>query len=251
MMRLLFSILVLLNSLLIFSQNVSSGFEVGNNYYQRAEYDSALIYYQSIIEEGKTSPALYYNIGNAYYKKGLLAEAILYYERAAQLSPVDVDISQNLEIARAGTIDKIDPLPQIFYKQWINELKNFFSPDTWAIFTVVFIWLFFISLAVYVLSRIPSTRKLFFVSAIILFILMISSAWISYDRYGDITNSNSAIVFDTSVYVKSSPEEKSTNLFMLHEGTKVEILEELRNWRKIKLVNGSVGWIREEAIRVI
>lgn len=251
MTKLLLLFLILFHSLLIIAQDASTSFEAGNNYYQRAEYDSALIYYQSIIEEGKTSAALYYNIGNSYYKKGLLAEAILYYERAAQLSPDDVDIKQNLEIAHARTIDKIDPLPQIFYKKWISELKNFFSPDTWAIFTVIFFWLFFVSLAVYILSGIPSIRKLFFASAIVFFIFMISSAAISYDRYRNITSSNSAIIFDSSVYVKSSPEDKSTNLFLLHEGTKVEILEELSNWRKIKLANGSVGWIKEGAIRVI
>lgn len=242
---------VVLNSVLIYAQDASQNFNLGNEFYQKSEYDSALYYYQQILEQGKVSPALYYNLGNTYYKKGLLGEAILYYEKAALLAPDDPEINQNLEIARARTIDKIDPLPQIFYKHWISDLKNLFSPDTWSIIAVILLWLFFGSLAVYLLARQSGIRKSFFALAVVFLIFFITSAVIAYDRYENLTGGNSAIIFEQSVYVKSSPEEKSTNLFMLHEGTKVEVMDELSNWRKIRIANGSIGWIKENAIAVI
>ncbi|MGI8892233.1 MAG: tetratricopeptide repeat protein [Bacteroidia bacterium] len=242
---------IVLNSVFINAQDASQYFNLGNEFYQKTEYDSAFYYYQRILEQGKVSPALYYNLGNTYYKKGLLGEAILYYEKASLLAPDDPEINQNLEIARARTVDKIDPLPQMFYKRWISDLKNLFAPDTWSIIAVALLWLFFGSLAVYLLSRQTGMRKSFFALAIVFLIFFITSAVVAYDRYENLTGGNSAIIFTQSVYVKSSPEEKSTNLFMLHEGTKVEVMDELSNWRKIRIANGNIGWIKEDDLKVI
>ena len=251
MKRIIYLFLIVIGSSLAFANDATELFQQGNEYYRNAEYDSALTYYQRILDSGVTSPELYYNLGNTYYKKGMIGETILYYERALRLAPGDEEIRQNLEIAKANTIDKIDPLPQIFYKRWINEVKNSVSPDTWAVTSIVLLWLFFASLTVYVLSRITSIRKLFFSSAVIFLIFFVTSAVIAYDRYETVTGGNSAIIFEASVYIKSSPDEKSTDLFLLHEGTKVEILDELSEWRKIKIANGSIGWINQDAIRVI
>jgi tetratricopeptide (TPR) repeat protein len=251
MKRIIFLFFVTINSVFVSAEDAIQLFNLGNEHYQKSEYDSALYYYQQILEKGKVSPALYYNLGNTYYKKGLLGEAILYYEKAVRLAPDDGEIKQNLEIARARTVDKIDPLPRMFYKRWITGLKNLFSPDTWTIITIVLLWLFFGSLTVYLLSRKTPIRKSFFALAAALLLIFFISAVITYDRYENLTGGNSAIIFEQSVYIKSSPEEKSTNLFMLHEGTKVEVLDELSNWRKIRIANGSIGWIKENAIRVI
>lgn len=251
MNRILFLLLLFANLSYSHADEAVSFFSKANDYYQKAEFDSALMFYNKVLELDKVSSALYYNMGNSYFKKGMLAEAILFYEKASRLAPHDPEINQNLEIARARTIDKIDPLPQMFYNRWVMDIKNLFSPDAWSVAAVIFFWLFIGSLSFYLLSGKSSIKKISFASAIFLFVFFIFTAWIAYDRHQNLTGGHNAIIFETSVYVKSSPEDKSTNLFMLHEGTKVEILDEISEWRKIRIANGNIGWIKEDAIGVI
>jgi len=43
--------------------------------------------------------------------------------------------------------------------------------------------------------------------------------------------------------VRSEPNLRSNELFLLHEGTKLKVLETFQDWIKLELSNGAQGWI--------
>jgi len=57
---------------------------------------------------------------------------------------------------------------------------------------------------------------------------MKKDAWIMKDRL---------IVFAETASVKSEPKITATDAFVLHEGTKVYILESIANWKKVELTD--------------
>ena len=60
-----------------------------------------------------------------------------------------------------------------------------------------------------------------------------------------------AIIFAPSVYIKSSPDNNATDLFILHEGTKIILMDHLNDWYEVKIQNGNVGWIQKNTFEVI
>ncbi|MEY4595454.1 MAG: hypothetical protein RIQ47_1864 [Bacteroidota bacterium] len=223
----------------------------GNSAYQKKDYESAIKNYSAALSSSGRSVELEYNLANAYYKQGSIANAILHYERALRLDPSDEDIAFNLRIASLKTVDKIDVMPEIFYKRWINAIVTLFSEHTWSTLLLISVWGFFAALLSYFIAASTAIKKLSFSAAIVLLILAgcfysIASAAksIEYD-------SQAAIVMSTSAYVKSSPDEKGNDLLILHEGTKVGLLDELGEWKKIRIANGTVGWINVNAIESI
>ncbi len=226
-------------------------FEQANEAYQNGNYLKSIEYYNQIIENGFIASELYYNLGNAYFKLKKIPEAILNYERAARLDPSDEDIKFNLKIANLQTLDKIEPLPKLFYQQWWEYLANWLSSGTWSIVMICFIWLFFISLAGFLFIYSTIIKKISFLVAIFSFVFAILSFIFAETNYSEETSKDCAIIFSESVYIKSSPDIESTDLFILHEGTKVEVMEKVGDWIKIKLANGNVGWLPENTIEII
>jgi tetratricopeptide (TPR) repeat protein len=186
---------------------------------------------------------VYYNLGNAYFKAGNFAKAILNYERARKLNPDDEDITFNLKLASLKVVDKIETVPVIFYKRWIEQLSSFFNADTWATLLIMLVWVLFIVIAIYFMGRTVAIKKISFLFIIILCLLTFSTGIIAARSHARSSIDQQAIIMSSSVYVKSSPTEKGNDLFILHEGTKVDVLDELNEWSKIKIANGSIGWV--------
>ncbi len=222
-----------------------------NMAYQERNYANAIELYNSLLKEGQLAPELYFNLGNAYYKTGNVPQSILNYERALKMNPKDEDALFNLKIAKLKIIDKVDPVPQIFYKRWFESLTNLLSPDDWSTLLLVLLWLSLLSSLMYLFGHSVSLRKTGFILSLSFLALVLFSFAIASESNSKIHSEKEAIVMSASVYVKSSPDLRGNDLFIIHEGIKVELLDELKDWKKIKLINGNIGWLLAKDIEII
>ena len=218
----------------------------GNQQYLNGEYELAVETYTSIVDSGYSSSELFYNLGNAYYKSHDITMALVNYERAQILKPKDKDILHNLDVAREFVVDRIDILPEFFLKRaWVGFVKTF-DADLWAIMSLL---TFFLSLALflaYFFSKRVELRRVTFWTAILLMFLSLSALVFASQQNRFITRHNQAIILTPSVAIKSSPDDNSgTDLFLLHEGTKVTVDDELGDWREVVLSDGNRGWLKE------
>lgn len=223
----------------------------GDSAYMRDDYASAIQIYENLLKKGEAAD-VYYNLGNSYYKAGDIAKAILSYERALLLQPGNADIRANLEIARSKTIDKVVPVPEIFFVSWAKSLINSMSIDAWAKLGVVFFILLLVSLYLFFFSKQIVWKKTGFIAGLVLLAFVILSNVFAFQQKSELTNRNDAIVLSPSVTVRSTPSDSGTSLFILHEGHKVEIKDNsMREWKEIRLEDGKVGWVPAFAIEVI
>lgn len=218
-------------------------FEKGNSAYREKKYDEAITAYEKILEQGFRSDVVYYNLANAYFKDNNLSKAILNYERAKKLNPLDEEINFNLRLAYAATADKIEPLPLLFYERWWKSFVTKLTPTQWSYFAIGCVWLSLVAGIAYLFARTVAFKR----NAFLVMVGLLPVAgffYISaYSADSSFNGKKAAIIIDSNAAIKSSPDIKSTTLFILHEGTRVEITDEMQNWMEIKIANGNVGWI--------
>ena len=223
----------------------------GDLAYQRGNYQVAIADYRSLLKKG-VSADLYYNLGNAYYRTDSLAQAILCYERAYELAPGDDDIRFNLQFARSKTIDKITHESEMFFVTWYRGLVNFTGVDQWAKTALVAIFLALILVLVYLFSSSLLRRKVAFFSAIVLLVVFLAANLFAYQQKQTFEHSAGAIVMSSSVNVKKTPVANSSDAFVLHEGTRVEITDRsIKGWVGIHLADGRDGWMNPRALEEI
>ncbi len=225
--------------------------EQANQSYSSANYETAILEYESVINAGYESAGLYFNLGNAYFKTNNIPAAILYYEKAGKLDPTDESIQFNIDLANSRIIDKLEPLPQFFLKTWWKAARDTRNSDQWARLGIISFILLLISAAVFIISTTILTRKLSFWSGIVFLGIMALSLIFSVSGYNEYSRHSSGIVFTPTVTVKSSPSENSVDLFVIHEGIKVFINDQVEGWSEVRLANGNVGWIKNETYRPI
>ena len=219
--------------------------------YVRGQYQQAITQYEALLKQG-ASADLYYNLGNAYYRTENIPEAVLNYERALLLSPGDRDIRFNLQIARSKTFDKIVPESEMFFVTWYRSLVSMMSVDAWARTALVSLAITIILLLVYLFSERIWLRKAGFFGGVALLLLFVGANIFAWQQKKDLLNRKGAIIFAPSVTVKSTPAANGTDLFILHEGTKVVITDgSMKEWKEIRLADGKEGWIESKHIRVI
>jgi len=219
--------------------------------YVRGEYQSAIRSYESLLKQGVSSE-LYYNLGNAYYRTDNITRAVLNYERALLLSPGDSDIRFNLQIARSKTIDKIVPESEMFFVTWYHSCVNLMSVDGWGRLALVSLGIIIVLFLVYLFSSRVWMQKLGFFGGIALLVLFVISNFFAWQQRQNLLYRKGAIVVAPSVAVKSTPANNGTDLFVLHEGTKVIITDGLmKNWREIRLADGKKGWLESKTIEII
>lgn len=237
-------------------QQISSSLEdatkaEGDSAYMKNDYASAIQIYEALLNRGEAAD-IYYNLGNSYYKAGDIAKAILNYERALLLQPGNGDIRANLEIARSKTVDKVEPVPEIFFVSWTKSLINSMSVDSWAVCGVVCFILLIVSLYLFIFSKQIVLKKAGFISGIVFLAVTILANVFANQQKDELTNRNSAIVINPSVTVRSTPSESGTSLFILHEGHKVGVKDgSMKDWKEIRLEDGKVGWVPASAIEII
>ena len=233
------------------SDNTDDLWQRANTAYNSGDYAQAEACYTRILEQGLYSASLYYNLANAHFKQNELGKALLYYNRALRLRPNDEDIRHNLEYAKQSTKDSIEEIPEFFLKTWIKSLRGALSCTTWSILSLVMLATALAFGLIYMLAQRLSLRKTgFYLMAIAALLFVVTTAFAWSERNMLIKRSE-AIVMDSAVSIKSSPDRSATELFVLHEGTKVTIGEAIDGWAEVRIADGRKGWIEEERIERI
>lgn len=220
--------------------------------YQEGRWSDAVTAYEAILATGRTAPELQYNLGNAWFKAGEPARAILCYERALKLDPSYDDARYNLEYAREQTQDRIDVVPEFIIERWGRSACYLLDSDTWTVLFFVFGILFAGLLLTFLLSARTSWKRVGFYGGIVVLLLSLLCLDFAHWQLADYRKADSAIVMRPVCSAKSSPSEASAkDLFVLHEGTKVKILDEVGGWKNIELSDGRTGWVPAADIEVI
>lgn len=214
-----------------------------NTHYANAEYQEALNLYLQIEGTGMESATLYYNMGNTYFKMSYVPHAILYYEKALTLDPGNKDISYNLNIAQQECIDKIEPVPVFFLAQWVKDFRQGVSSNVWAWISLGLVTLAFVLLLAFYFAKGIGWRKAAFVLSMIIFLSAVIAGAFAWKNRSDVMRQDTAIVFSAVSSVKSSPDAQGKDLLVVHEGTKVVVLEQVGEWVRIELMDGRQGWI--------
>jgi tetratricopeptide (TPR) repeat protein len=219
--------------------------------YVRGDYQQAIKGYEAMLKQG-VSADLYYNLGNAYYRTENITRAVLNYERALLLSPSDRDIRFNLQMARSKTIDKIVPEQEMFFVTWYRSLINMASVDGWARTALIALALAIVLALVYLFSEPIWLRKVGFFGAIFLLALFVASNLFAHQQKQMLVNRRGAIITAPAVTVKSTPASQGTDLFILHEGTKVQVTDHsMQQWKRIRVADGQEGWVETSQIEII
>lgn len=247
--------LLLISSLLLSSTvllaDTTADMKRANELYIANQYDEAVQAYEGIVSSGYESSSLYYNLGNAYYRQNRIAPSILNYERALRLDPQNTDVQYNLALARAKTLDKIEANPKNIFEQWVDSLIYQTHTNIWAIWSMILFVCSLGLLLLYMLASLTWLRKTAFFSAAIMLIASILFFTFSYVQKQQIENKKEAIISLSTVTIKSSPDEQSSDLFIIHEGTKVSIKHQLGSWAQIETEDGNKGWLPLSTIEKI
>ena len=219
--------------------------------YAQGNYQQAINDYEQLLKQG-VSADLYYNLAGAYYRIDEMPRAVLNYERALLLSPGDADIRFNLQMARSKTVDKITPETEMFFVTWYHSLVNLTSVDGWARIALITLALAIVLALVYLFTEPVWLRKLGFFGALALLVCFVVANIFAYAQKQSFVNRSGAIVMASAATVKSTPSKQGTDLFILHEGTKVEITDgAMQQWKRIRLADGKEGWLETSQIEII
>ena len=224
---------------------------MGDSAYVRQQYQQAIADYEALLKKG-VSADVYYNLGNAYYRTDNITRAVINYERALLLSPGDPDIRVNLQLARSKTIDKIIPESEMFFVTWYRSLVNIMSVDGWATMSLVSLAIAIILALCYLFSGRVWMQKTGFFGALAMIVIFGLSNLFAWQQKDQLVNRTGAIVISPAAAVKSTPANGGTDLFIIHEGTKVEITDSsMKEWKEVRIADGKEGWIKASMIEMI
>jgi tetratricopeptide (TPR) repeat protein len=226
-------------------------FRQGTDLFSAGSYDKALETWIDLYKTGYRSAELEYNIGNAYFKMNNTPGAILFYERASLLKPADEDINYNLQIVRTLVVDRFEEIPELFFVRWYNFMSLVLSSNSWAGISITSFIFCLIFLSLYFYSSKYRLKVLGFWLALALLIVSLTSLTLTYRNRNLVYNSRKAIIFNPIVNGKSSPDNSGTDLFLLHEGTKVTVEDEVGEWFEVRLSDGNKGWIPSNSLEII
>lgn len=249
MKRFLIYSLLLLTSLSAHAS--TTHWEAGNKAYIDGDYAKAIEEYGAIIEEGNYSEKLYYNLANAHFKQGEMGKAILYYNKALRIAPNEEDIRHNLAIAEAQTKDRIVVIPEFFLNRWMRSVRHSMSCTAWSVMSLAAFALVLAFGLLFLLSSNIRWRKAGFYSAVCGALLFVATLSFAISSRNDMLTHDEAIVMSSAISVKSSPDRSATDLFVLHEGTKVRILSEIDEWCEVVIADGKKGWTEAKNIEEI
>jgi tetratricopeptide (TPR) repeat protein len=225
-------------------------FEQANTAYNSGNYDSAIVVYEKILDAGMESVPVYYNMGNAYYKLREFPMAIYCYEKALKIDPSDEEVQANLAIANAAIVDKLEPMPQSFIVRWWHNLRSLLPGDAWAWCSIAAFALLLLMLFLFLRARKVGLRKLGFFMGVIFLIVFALSVIFAVQLKHIADTKDHAIIMTPTVTVKSSPSVNSVDLFVLHEGTKISVMDTQGDWAQIRIADGSVGWLEVSEMRI-
>ena len=236
---------------LSFSYAVAQTKAEADSAYTNGDYQKAIAQYNELLKEGQSAD-IYYNLGNSYYRMEEITQAILAYERALLLSPGDADIRFNLQLARTKTVDKIVPQSEFFVVTWYRSLVNQMSVDGWAYVSLVILALAIVLALLYLFASPIWLRKVGFFGGVLALLLFLMANLFAWEQKQSLNHRDGAIVIKSAVPVKSTPAANGTDLFILHEGTKVTVTDDtMQDWKEIRMPDGKVGWVETKQIEII
>ena len=219
--------------------------------YVEEHYQQAAQQYEQLLKQG-VSAELYYNLGNCYYRMDNMTHAVIAYERALLLSPGDKDIRFNLQMARSKTIDKITPESEMFFVTWYRALVNIQSVDAWARLALIALALAIVLALAYLFAERIWLRKVGFFGALALLVVFVVSNLFAWQQKKAIDHPTGAVIISSAVNIKSTPSKNGTDLFILHEGTRVTITDRsMRDWREVRVGDGKQGWLETKDLEEI
>lgn len=231
---------------------VDSLWNAANQAYVEGRWSDAVNDYELISGMGLESASLFCNTGDAYFKDGNVPMAILYFERALKLDPSYSDARHNLDLLNNTIQDRIDPVPDFILKVWAKDVCYIMDSDAWAVCFLVLLAITLAMALLFILGATPAGRRAGFFTGIITLLLAFASLSFSIWQKKDYVSADDAIVMRPVTSVKSSPSaEASTDLFILHEGTKIRILDTVGTWSNVELADGRQGWLRSADIEII
>ncbi len=253
MKRIIISTVLLLMSVVAgaTAQSSTERWEAGNRAYIDGDYNKAIEEYTAILDGGEYSMKLYYNLANAYFKTGANGNAILYYNKALRIAPSQEDIRHNLALAEAQTKDRIVAIPEFFVNRWLRTVRNSMSCMAWSVLSLSTLGLALIFGLLFLLASRLGVRKTGFYGALCSLVLFIATTSFAISSRNDMLSHSEAIVMGTAISIKSSPDRSATDLFVLHEGTKVKVATEVDEWCEIVIADGKKGWTERKNIEEI
>ncbi|MCF6271276.1 MAG: tetratricopeptide repeat protein [Melioribacteraceae bacterium] len=244
-------ILFFISFVSLFGNKAETLMNEANQLYQKKQYEEAIVKYNSILEAEYESPALYYNLGNSYYRSAQIGFAILNYERGLKLDPSNEDLLYNLSIVKARTVDKIKEVPKLFIVEWWELLISALSTTMWQIVVLLFFILWIGSITLYFITKSGTTQRLTIFSALVGLSGAIFFSIILFANVQREASTDYGILTINTISAKQSPNESSNDLFVIHEGLKVAVLDKFGDWYRIKLSDGKVGWLPKKSLEVI
>lgn len=239
-------------SMNIQAKDLDSLWTAGVQAYTDGKFSDASAAWTSIEESGQKSAKLYYNLGNAWFKQGNYPKAILNYERALRLDPSYSDARYNLEFTSNFVQDKIEPVPEFILKSVARKVCYVMGSNAWAVIFLVLLAAALVMGLLFLLGSSVGKRRAGFYCGIVLLLLSAGALSFSIWQKSDSVKTDTAIVMSPVSSVKSSPSSSSSkDLFVIHEGTKVTILDEVGSWKNIALADGRQGWITSNELEVI
>ncbi|MEE9362405.1 MAG: tetratricopeptide repeat protein [Cellulophaga sp.] len=249
-MKKITTFLILIVSVLGMAQGETL-FSKATTAYNEGKYEEAIESYLKIEEDGKHSVSVYFNLGNSYYKLNQVASSIYYYEKALLLQPKNAEVRNNLVYAQNMTLDAIEEMPKTSFSKMYKSTTGLLSFDQWAYVGVLCLLLFVMLYIAFYYVRYSTQKRIAFISSFVFLSSAILCVVISSLTYNDFKKDQPAIVFSEESIVKSEPNSRSQETFRLHQGTKVNVLDTLNDWKKIQLIDGKTGWIISEDIKIL
>lgn len=244
-------IVLMVLALFSFATTQAGLVEKAAKHYEEGQFTDAEKVYRTLHEDYPQSFEVNYNLGNSLYKQGKITEAILYYEKALKLKPNNEDVKHNLKLSYLRTIDKIEPQPDLFLTAWAKDLALSKSTKYWPMWSIIFVCVGFLMLIVYLFIVQPKLKRINFFGGLGFIAVGLIYLCIGIYQNSLLNDNETAIVFTPTLNVKGGPSESATKLFVVHEGTKVVIKSTQDEWVEIKLMNGNVGWVKQENLQNI
>ncbi|MEM1120756.1 MAG: tetratricopeptide repeat protein [Bacteroidota bacterium] len=247
----LLSLVILFSSISYLFADPQTDFETANAAYQKGNYASAIKQYENVLQAGQYANEIYYNLGNAYFKTDNLGRAILNYERALLAAPRDADTQFNLEIAKAKTQDDLEQIGKFFLTEWWQGLHRLLASSVWGVLTILSLWAGIAGLIIWLFGTTRDQKKQGFIGGLVLLALSIFLFFVARSQASFEQHSRIAIVLEESTALKNGPDAQSTAVIEIHEGLKVELLDQIGDWYKVKLSNGDQGWLPMSSLEEI
>ena len=223
-----------------------------NEAYAQERWEDAVNDYTAIAEASMESAPLWCNLGSAWYKNGNLGKAILCYERALKLDPSYEDARYNLELLNAMKLDRLESVPELILATWMKNLGRTLDSDSWAVCFLVFLVLTLAMVLLFILGSSATSRRAGFFTGVVCLLLAVASLSFSLWQKNEYMKADKAIIMKPVSSVKSSPSgDSAKDLFVLHEGTKVQVLDNVGGWSNIELSDGRQGWLPSSDIEII